>query len=378
MRFYQGGFLYTARAGFIFLMSLKNQWDGYPIFEPALIHFVQNATMKLIIPMAGRGTRLRPHTHVTPKPLLPVVGISMVERIVETFIDVLPKKLDEAVFVLGPDFPEEVYDELRAICARHDMQARFGVQDQALGTAHAVFCAGEHLQGEVISVFADTLFYMDPGVSLDGADVWAWVKHVDDPRRFGVVVKDGDRITDFVEKPKEIISNEALIGIYYIKDGAALRASIQYLFDNDVKGHGEFQITDAFDHMLKQGYVFKTTSVREWLDCGTIPALKETSWVLLAKETDRLHQGTVVDSVLIDPVYVGEGARITGSVVGPNVVVEAGAEIQGSVVDHTIVFADARVTGSVLQDSMVGHHAQVTGQSGPVNIGDHATVGAPA
>ncbi len=330
--------------------------------------------MKLIIPMAGRGTRLRPHTHVTPKPLLPVVGISMVERIVETFIEVLPKKLDEAVFVLGPDFPEEVYEELRAICARHDMTAQFGVQAVALGTGHAVFSAGEHLEGECISVFADTLFYMDPGVSLDGADVWAWVKHVDDPRRFGVVVKDGDRITDFVEKPKEIISNEALIGIYYIKDGAALRASIQYLLDHEITGHGEYQLTDAFDHMLKQGYVFKTTNVSEWLDCGTIPALKDTSWVLLGKETDRLHQGTVEESVIIDPVYIGPGARISGSVVGPNVVIEAGSEIRQSVLDHTIVMGDARVTASVLTDSMVGHHAEVTGHSGTINVGDHSTV----
>src|SRR5690606_8685210 len=207
--------------------------------------------MKLIVPMAGRGTRLRPHTHVTPKPLLPVVGRSMVERIVETFIGALPKKLDEAVFVLGPDFGDEVRRQLSAICERHGLRADFAVQAQALGTAHAVLQAGDALDGECVIVFADTLFAMDE-TSARVADAVVWVKRVAAPRRFGVVVKEGERISAFVEKPQEPISNEAIIGIYYVRDGATLRHEIDYLIEHGVKGAGgEYQLTDALDRMLK-------------------------------------------------------------------------------------------------------------------------------
>ncbi|MEM1271535.1 MAG: sugar phosphate nucleotidyltransferase [Bacteroidota bacterium] len=330
--------------------------------------------MKLVIPMAGRGTRLRPHTHVTPKPLLPVLGISMVERIVETFIRVLPKKLEAGVFVLGPDFPEEVYEQLREICSRHGMAAEFAVQERALGTAHAVYAAHEYLDGEAIVVFADTLFDMEPGVDLEGADVVAWTKWVEDPRRFGVVLKDGDRITDFVEKPKEIISHDALIGIYFVREAAQLRDAIAYLIENEITGHGEYQLTDAFDHMLKDDKVFKTTSVTEWLDAGTIPALKDTSYIILNKETDRLKQGESEDSVLIEPVYIGEGARVVRSVVGPNVVIEAGATVSDAILKNTIVFGEATVANAVLDDAVIGHHATVDGRAQTLNVGDHSVV----
>lgn len=332
--------------------------------------------MKLIIPMAGRGTRVRPHSHVTPKPLLSVKGRSMVERIVDTFNRVLPTTLDAGVFVLGPDFGEGVRDQLRDICARHDMEAHFGVQEEAQGTAHAVACAGDHLEGDGIVVFADTLFDMEPGVELEGADVVAWVKHVEDPSRFGVAVREGEQITAFVEKPKELISNEALIGIYYVKDLAALRDAIQYLLDEDIRGHGrEFQLTDAFDRLLKQGQVFKTASVTEWLDCGTIPALMETTQFILKKENDDLHHGTVKESIVFDPVYIGPGAIVTGSVVGPNVSIEAGAHVNQSVVRNSILFADSKVENAVLDDSLVGRHAEVRGTAQTVNVGDHSVLG---
>ncbi len=331
--------------------------------------------MKLIIPMAGRGTRVRPHSHVTPKPLLPVKGKSMVERIVDTFNEVLPRHLDEGVFVLGPDFGEDVRRRLRDICERHDMKASFAVQEKALGTAHAVYAAKDHLDGEGIVVFADTLFYMEPGVDLEGADVVAWVKHVDDPRRFGVAVREGDRIVALVEKPQEFISSEALIGIYYVKDLAALRDAIAYLIEHDVKGHGEYQLTDAMDRLLKQGKVFRTASVTEWLDCGTIPALLETTKVILDKEKDDLHQGTAENSVILDPVYIGPGARVTNAVVGPYVSIEAGAQIENAVVRGSILFAGAVVENAVLEDSLIGQYATVSETPRVVNIGDHSTLG---
>lgn len=333
--------------------------------------------MKLIVPMAGRGTRLRPHTHVTPKPLMHICGVSMVERIIKTIAGVLPRELDEAVFILGPDFGQEVKDDLTEICGRFGIEAAFGVQERALGTAHAVYQAGEHLNGECVVVFADTLFYMDDVPDLDVADAVIWVKHVDDPRRFGVVVKDQeDNITDFVEKPDRPISHEAIIGIYYVKSGDSLRQEIQYLLDHDVRGAGgEFQLTDALDRMLKEGSVFRTASVTEWLDAGTIPALKETTKVILEKERDLEKQGRVTNCVLIEPVFVGPEAVLENSVVGPFVAIHGGARIEGSTVRESIIFNDAVIVDSALDDAIVGQSAEVRGFSGALNIGDHATVG---
>ncbi len=298
----------------------------------------------------------------------------MVERIVATFAGALPRKLDEAVFILGPDFGDDVREQLTEICSRFGMTADFGVQEKALGTAHAVVQAGDHLVGECVVVFADTLFYMDETPDLS-ADAVIWVKHVDDPRRFGVVVKDGDRITDFVEKPSEPISNEAIIGIYYVKDGAILRRAIDHLIDNNITGHGEFQLTDALDRMLKDGLAFTTSAVSEWLDCGTIPALKETSAIVLAKEGEHEILGRVENSTIHEPVFLAEGAVVRNSEIGPNVAIEAGAEIVVSTITNSIVFEGANISDSTLDDSVVGHNAEVREFAGTLNIGDHATVG---
>ncbi len=332
--------------------------------------------MKLIIPMAGRGTRVRPHSHVTPKPLMHIKGKSMVERIVQTFAAVLPRPLDEGVFILGPDFGQDVRDQLTEVCSHFGMKATFKIQEVALGTGHAVLCADDRLEGEGIVVFADTLFEMEPGVDLGSADVIAWVKHVEDPSRFGVAVRRGEKIVEFVEKPQELISNEALIGIYYVKELQALRSAIEGLMEKDIRGHGgEFQLTDAFDAMLKKGLLFKTAQVTEWLDAGTIPALMDTTKVVLEREKGDAVQGNIENSVLIDPVYVGPGATVKNSVIGPFVSIEAGAQVSDVVLRESIVFAEAKVNGIVAEGSLFGRHAAVNGHVARLNIGDHSEVG---
>jgi glucose-1-phosphate thymidylyltransferase len=313
---------------------------------------------------------------VTPKPLLSVKGRTIVERIVDTFARVLPEVPDEGVFVLGPDFGQEIRDQLEQICEARDMTASFAVQHDAEGTAHAVGCADEHLEGDGIVVFADTLFAIDDDVDLGDSDVVVWVKEVDDPSRFGVAVRDGETVSRLVEKPDEPISNEAIIGIYYVRDLADLKSEIDYLIENDVRGKGgELQLTDAFDRMLQSGDVFTTASVDAWMDCGTIPALLDTTSRILDRETDDLHQGTVKDSVIHDPVYIGPGAMIDGAVVGPHVSVEAGATVKDAVVRDSIVFQDGRVENSVLRDSIVGRHAVAEKTVGVVNVGDHSEIG---
>jgi len=331
--------------------------------------------MKLIVPMAGRGTRVRPHSHVTPKPLLSVRGQSIVARIVDTFSRVLPEPPDDGVFVLGPDFGGEIRDQLTELCDERGITPHFPVQQEALGTAHAVGCAGEHLQGEGVVVFADTLFELTNEVSLGDADVMAFVREVEDPSRFGVAVRDGEEVTELVEKPDEPISNEALIGIYYIRELADLKAGIDYVIGNDLKGaDGEYQLTDALDRRLQEGDKFTTANVDAWMDCGTIPALLETTGRVLERESDDLHQGTVEDSVIHDPVYIGPDATVTNAVVGPHVSIEEGATVSDSVVRDSIVFAEGSVQNAVLEDSVVGRHAAIDQQVQSINVGDHSQI----
>lgn len=330
--------------------------------------------MKLIVPMAGRGTRVRPHSHVTPKPLLSVKGRNIVERIVDTFARVLPQVPDEGVFVLGPDFGQDIRDQLTAICEERGMEAYFPVQREALGTAHAVGCADEHLEGDGVLVFADTLFHREEEITIeDDADVVAFVREVDDPRRFGIAVREGETVTELIEKPDDPVSNEALIGIYYVRELADLKTEIDYLMDHDVKGAGgEYQLTDALDRRLQKGDVFTTASVDAWMDCGTIPALLETTGRILEHESDDLHHGTVKDSVIHDPVYIGPDATIKNSVVGPHVSVEAGASVEDSVVRNSIVFQEAAIENASLEDSVVGRHAEVRQELQSINVGDHS------
>ena len=331
--------------------------------------------MKLIVPMAGRGTRVRPHSHVTPKPLLSVRGRSIVERIVDTFSQVLPEPPDDGVFVLGPDFGGGIRDQLAELCDERGITPHFPVQEDALGTAHAVGCAEEHLHGEGVVVFADTLFELTREVTLGDADVVAFVREVDDPRRFGIAVRDGETVTELVEKPDDPVSNEALIGIYYIRELAKIEEGIDYLIENDLKGAGgEYQLTDALDHRLQEGDVFTTANVEAWMDCGTIPALLNTTGRVLERESDDLHQGTVEDSVVHDPVYIGPDATVENAVVGPYVSIEERATVSDSVMRNSIVFAEGRVVNAVLTDSIVGRHAVANGQVQSVNIGDHSEI----
>lgn len=331
--------------------------------------------MKLIIPMAGRGTRVRPHSHTIPKPLLPVAGTMIVERIIETFARTLDQTINEVVYILGPDFGKEIREKLTEMSERHHAKATFRVQEVALGTAHAVYSASKDLTGEVIIVFADTIFDSDEKVSVEGADSVIWLKEVDDPSRFGVAVFEGDKITDFVEKPKEPISNLAIIGVYYFNDGETLKKEIEYLLDHDKTGHGgEYQLTDALDRMLKDGKTFKKATVDEWLDCGTLPAWLDTSGIILDKENHSYDEKKYKNTTIHPPVYVGKDVKISESEIGPNVSIEEGSVIANSTISHSIIQENAIIEDSNLKNSTIGNHVEVYGESGTVHLGDHSVV----
>ena len=234
--------------------------------------------MRLIVPMGGRGTRLRPLSHTTPKPLLPLLGRPAIVRILDAFAAGLGRPVDEVVFVTGPDASADVRGALTAACEAHGLRAAFAVQPEPLGTAHAVACAGDALDGEVLTCWADTLFEPAAG-SVPDADLVAWTVEVEDPRRFGVVVRDEDgRIVRLVEKPETTEHRETLVGAYYVRDGAALRAVLDDMLESKPTGAGgEYQLTDAYDRLVQTGARMETAPVARWLDTGTLEATARRS-----------------------------------------------------------------------------------------------------
>lgn len=331
--------------------------------------------MKLIIPMAGRGTRVRPHSHTVPKPLLPVAGTMIIERIVETFARTLDRKIDEIVYILGPDFGQDIKDQLVAMSERHNAKATFRVQFPALGTAHAVACANDDLEGEVIVAFADTIFDSEKKFNLDDADSVIWLKKVDDPSRFGVATYEGDKITGFVEKPKEFISDLAIIGVYYFKEGEELKKQINYVIDNDIKGPGgEYFLTDALDKMIKEGKIFKTATVDEWLDCGTLPAWLETTGIVTEKENKKSLQELFPNSTIISPVFIADGVKIENSTIGPKVSIEANTIIKDSKIENTIIRDNSNLEKVDINDSTVGANVSLKNVKGKVDVGDHSVL----
>jgi glucose-1-phosphate thymidylyltransferase len=332
--------------------------------------------MKIVVPMAGRGSRLRPHTLTVPKPLVKVAGKPIVERLVEDLARLCQEPLEEIAFVVG-DFGAEVEAQLLGIAARLGAKGRICRQERPLGTAHAVLCAAEALDGPVIVAFADTLFkadfHIDP--ALDGM---IWVQQVEDPSRFGVVKYDAEGfITDFVEKPQQFVSDRAIIGIYYFRDGAYLRQELQRLIDEQVVVKGEYQLTDALENMKQQGTRFAIGTVLEWLDCGNKDATVDSNRRYLGfLPADELisPEAQVVNSAIIPPVYLAPGARIENSVVGPYVSVGRNSTIRDSVVRDSIVQDDTVMSSALVEHSMVGSHAAYYGRAKDLSIGDYTVI----
>lgn len=331
--------------------------------------------MKIIVPMAGMGKRMRPHTLTTPKPLIPVAGKSIVKSLVEDLVGVCKEKVDEIGFVIG-DFGKEVEKELIAIAESLGAKGKIFYQTEALGTAHAILCAQELLVGKTIVAFADTLFKANFTLD-DAADGIIWVHKVEDPRAYGVVKIDANNhITDFVEKPDTFVSDLAIIGIYYVKDGEMLRKEMQYLIDNDIKDKGEFQLTNALEIMKKKGVKFTPGAVDEWLDCGNKNAtVNANQRVLEFKKGDASLKGSfkIVNSVIIEPCFIGNGVELVNSVVGPHASIGDNTKITSSVISNSIVQKNTKISNSNIKNSMVGNFAEITGTARELSVGDYNT-----
>jgi len=333
--------------------------------------------MKIIVPMAGMGKRMRPHTLKVPKPLIPVAGKPIVQRLVEDIAGVCEEKIEEIAFIIGPSFGKEVENMLVNVAEGLGAKGTICYQEEALGTAHAILCAEEALDGKTIIAFADTLFRAD--FTLDGdADGIIWVQQIDDPSAFGVIKLDENNvITDFVEKPEEFVSDLAIIGIYYVKDGSALKEELNYLIENDIKDKGEYQLTNALEALKQKGTKFVPGQVKEWLDCGNYNATVYTNQRVLEfiKEEEKMISDSVqlVDSLVIEPCLVGEGVQIKNSIVGPHVTLSAGSKVVNSILKNSIVYENTTIENEVIENSMIGTDVTIKGQKRELSMGSFST-----
>lgn len=332
--------------------------------------------MNIIIPMAGRGTRLRPHTLTIPKPLINIAGKPIVQRIVEDLAASYTGSIEEVAFVIG-DFGKEVEYELLKVAESIGAKGKIFYQEKALGTAHAVYCAAETLTGNCMIAFADTLFKAD--FTFDKhEDGYIWCMRVPDPSAYGVVnLDDAGYITEFVEKPETFVSDMAVVGIYYFKDGDRLKAEIKEIIESNNKDKGEFQLTTALENLKSQGLKFKPGSIEEWLDCGNKDSLINANQRILEfnKTKDLVDAGAQIDnSIVIQPCFVGKNVKIINSVVGPYVSIGEGSVLENVVIKNSIIQNHSKLRYGVIEDSMVGSHAKFESSAANLNIGDFSTL----
>ncbi len=332
--------------------------------------------MKIIVPMAGMGKRMRPHTLTTPKPLIKVAGKPIVQRLVEDIAKVCGEKVEEVAFIIG-DFGQETEKNLIAVAESLGAKGTIYHQEEALGTAHAILCAEPSLSGKVIVAFADTLFKADFKLDTDNEGI-IWVQKVDDPKPFGVVkISENDVITDFVEKPQEFVSDLAIIGIYYFKDGDNLKKELKYLIDNNIKDKGEYQLTNALENMKNKGIKFKPGKIAEWLDCGNKDATVYTNQRVLEfnKKEDLVSKSvTKENSVIIAPCFIGDNVILKNAVIGPHVSIGDNSIIEDSVVRNSILQNNVKVKNVCINNSMLGSHSEFKGEWSDLSMSDYTTV----
>jgi len=324
--------------------------------------------MKVIIPLAGKGTRLRPHTHLTPKPMMKVAG----KPVMSYVLDELKKlgNVEEIVYITG-HLKEKIEAYARA---EMDVPSVFIEQKVQDGTAGAIALARPYVDQPVLIIFVDTIFDADLSkVKSVDADGIIWVKEVEDYQRFGVVVTDKDgNMTKIIEKPKTPISKRANIGLYYIRNWKLLFEGIEWVLKQP-KNQGEYFLTDAFQYMIDKGAKIRVIDVEGWYDAGKIDTMIETNQAMLARGRARRPKNAG-DSTIIDPVYIEDNVTLKKSKIGPNVSIGAGSVLDAVEISDSIVGSNATITKSVLKNSLVGDDTVVEGVKGEVTMGDHSEV----
>ncbi|MGB1210542.1 glucose-1-phosphate thymidylyltransferase [Lacinutrix venerupis] len=338
--------------------------------------------MKIIVPMAGRGSRLRPHSLTVPKPLIPVAGQPIVHRLVKDIVKVLNQPIEEIAFVLGDPawFGDDVVSSLEDLAKSLGAKASIYRQDQPLGTGHAIMCAKESLSGPAVIAYADTLiranFNLDPD-----ADAVIWVKQVDKPEAYGVVkLNDNKEIVELVEKPEQFVSDLAVIGIYYFKEVSILKDELQKVLDNNIINGGEYQINDGIKGMMANNKIFKTGEVSEWMDCGNKAVTLETNQRMLgflqADGDEQLIASTIKNdnSTIIEPCYIGENVMLKNATVGPNVSIGNNCVIENSTVKNSLIQNETTIKNANLDEAMIGNHVKYDGKFTKISIGDYSVL----
>ena len=319
--------------------------------------------------MAGMGTRMRPHTLITPKPLLKIAGKALVERIVDDLKTYTGENIDEVHYVIG-SFGNSVEKRLIEISESINAKGFIHYQKEALGTAHAVFCAKDALENEVIIAFADTMFVGNMKID-SGDEAIIWTLKVNNPENYGVVLIDkNNTITDFVEKPKNYISDKAIIGIYYFKKAEILREKINDLIKTNRTVKGEFQLTDALQEMKNEGVKLKCKVIDKWMDCGNKNEFLKSTESVLSREDHKIKE--IRDrNKFIDPVYIGNNVVVENSEIGPFVCIEDNSIVRNSVIERSIIGMNSNVDSCNINNSMLGNFSKLYKASGILNIGDY-------
>ena len=327
--------------------------------------------MNIIVPMAGWGSRLRPHTLTVPKPMLKIAGKSIVERLISNISKTVESGIDNIVFIIREDFGSAIESQLRSIADKYNAQSHIAYQSEPLGTGHAILCAGEYLKGNIVVGFADTMFDADFKIDID-SDAVIWVKQIPNPEAFGVIKLDESGvISEFIEKPKDFISDLAIIGIYYFKDGNNLREELQYLIDNQITEKGEYQLTTALEHMRQKGKKMRAGTVKTWLDCGNKNATIESSIEVLKSGQDTRNDGKLIDSVVIQPCYIESDVQIFQSVIGPHVSIGKGSIIKNARIIDSMIQDNSVIENKIFTNSMIGSNVSFLGKIEDLSIGDY-------
>lgn len=337
--------------------------------------------MKIIVPMAGRGSRLRPHTLTIPKPLIPIAGKPIVNRLVTDIANVLGGEIEEIAFIIGDPawFDDEVIKNLEELAEGLGAKASIYRQLDPKGTGHAIMCAEASLSGPAVIAYADTLIRAEFDLDKE-ADSVIWTKKVENPEAYGVVnLDDKGNIKELVEKPTEFVSDEAVIGIYYFKELADLKEELKYVIDNNIIHGGEYQINDGIKRMIEKGKIFRTATVDEWMDCGNKEVAVEANTKMLGfikdTEADLVAKCVKLENATInEPCFIGPNVVLRNTTVGPYASIGEGTVIENSNISHSIIQKHATVKNADLENAMIGNHATFNAKFTNVSIGDYSSL----
>ena len=335
---------------------------------------MSKSSLKVVIPMAGLGTRLRPHTWSKPKQLVSVAGKTVLDYILETLSTLSQSQSFEIINIVGY-LGDQIEEYMRG--KYPNLETHFVVQDNPRGQSHAIQLARQHLHGPMLVVFADTLINTDLSfLASTTSEAVVWVKPVPDPRRFGVAEIGPDkRVVRLIEKPKEVTNNLAVVGFYYFQRAEDLLFAIDEQIRRDLQLNGEFFLADAVNIMLEKGLKMDVQPVEEWLDAGTPETLLESNRYLLQHGRDNSQQAAQRPGiVIIPPVFVHPSALVEDSIIGPYVSLGAGCQVRTSIIQNSILEDEAQATGVILESSLVGRRAEIRRRAGVVNAGDNTVV----